>query len=917
MRISLIVHGFPPYELTGVENYTESLATALARAGHAVEVFAPRPAGELPNLALRREVRDGYAVTWMAVGYQPANPEELLNPPGVANRFGDFLDRERPDVVHFQHVVKLGTGLIAEAKRRGIPTVYTAHDYYACCHRYTLLRPDLQRCEQLGDPKACARCDLALAVLNEVEELGDYQMGAFEDQLSEKVSQRVTAILAGETKGTGFTKAEIQPVVRTRTELDEQRSRDFAELDLVLAPTLFLKERLVEGGLEAEKIQHLPYGIETTALEAVAKKSPVKRTTKQKSALRIGYFGGYSKHKGVHVLLEAFGKLQRPAQLSLHGVGSDRVYVESLRATAKEVGAEWCGPYASSELPALLATADLVVVPSLWVENYPIVIREALAAGRPVLTSRVGALPESVRDGVDGLLFEPGDSEQLAALLDRCASEAGLLQSLAKAIEPVHSMEAQVAELEDHYRAVTKAAKPKPSRAIPGSLVGPLARYDELSQLPTRELFVRAMTGLQTLGDALLSKSSPGKLELLTTALARDSKAQDQLRDRRRESDWVRQTLSEKEHELSDLSRKVEWMNEVVDGREQEVETLKRERSWLSDSIRAKKSEADSLAQERDEVARARASLDEQREWLETAVEGKTQEIEELRRKLEWLDGGLETKQQAIDELERKTKWLEEQLEDARARIAELESSQAEGELARTSLTEKCQWLEDSLEATRQELTRTETERDDHRAARQSLEEKEAWLEGVLRDKEAAVASLEALVADRQSAVESQELKLTEQAAQLESQEAQLAEQAVEIQRHEEVEYELRAWVEASREVLDAFVVEEFADGEIPGSVAELATRLLKENWASLLVDVERLLDSEDSEVAPDELSLEINDFLHRLDTEERELQWRRNEMEIVREHAQLWKGRFSLMAGKLHSRVIDWTEDSKGGSPL
>ncbi|MFT7665272.1 MAG: glycosyltransferase involved in cell wall biosynthesis, partial [Planctomycetota bacterium] len=250
MRICLTVHGFPPFERTGVENYTRSLAASLVRAGHVVEVFAPCPPGDLPNLALRREIVDGVGVNWLGMGREPQNPEEMLNPPGIATRFGAFLDRERPDVVHFQHVVKLGTGLIGEACKRKIPTIYTAHDYYAHCHRYTLLRPDLKRCETIGDPKACARCDQALAVLNEIEGLGDYQMGVRPEGLKAAERDRLEAALDGRTVDAGFTIEDQEASQTLRKKLDERRLEDFSKLNLLLAPTLFLRDRLIDGGLE-------------------------------------------------------------------------------------------------------------------------------------------------------------------------------------------------------------------------------------------------------------------------------------------------------------------------------------------------------------------------------------------------------------------------------------------------------------------------------------------------------------------------------------------------------------------------------------------------------------------------------------------------------------------------------------------
>jgi glycosyltransferase involved in cell wall biosynthesis len=77
---------------------------------------------------------------------------------------------------------------------------------------------------------------------------------------------------------------------------------------------------------------------------------------------------------------------------------------------------------------------DVVVVPSIWPETYSIVIREAFACGIPVIASRLGALPEGIRDGENGLLFEPGSTVGLAAILQMLDGDRPRLDALGKGI---------------------------------------------------------------------------------------------------------------------------------------------------------------------------------------------------------------------------------------------------------------------------------------------------------------------------------------------------------------------------------------------------------------------------------------------------------------------------------------------------
>ncbi|HLU39385.1 MAG TPA: glycosyltransferase, partial [Planctomycetota bacterium] len=86
--------------------------------------------------------------------------------------------------------------------------------------------------------------------------------------------------------------------------------------------------------------------------------------------------------------------------------------------------------------PRLLALVDVVVVPSVWDDCAPLVVAEALAARAPVVGSRIGGIPDFVRDGENGLLFAPGDATDLARCLRAFADDPGLLGRLQRGIAP-------------------------------------------------------------------------------------------------------------------------------------------------------------------------------------------------------------------------------------------------------------------------------------------------------------------------------------------------------------------------------------------------------------------------------------------------------------------------------------------------
>ncbi len=690
MRICLVTHGFPPIERTGVENYTAGLARAFARAGHTVEVFAPRRDALMPNCGIRREMRDGVAINWIALNTDPEGPREMLDRPAVAAEFGRFLERERPEIVHFQHVVKLGVGLILEASRRGIPSLYTAHDYYSVCHRYTLLRPDLAHCDVRGDFMACARCDLALSFLNGLgARLGDYQMGALAEQLSAEERGALVGILADEPEPAGFSQQDLDAACDQRRELDASRARAFNALDLILAPTVFLREELVRGGIERNKIAIQPYGIENEDLVAL----PSIRGDPG-AAVRFGYLGGLSKHKGAHVLLEAFARLRSEpeprAELTLYGMGTDAKYEERLRERAAEVGARFGGPYEREHLPRLLADLDVVIVPSIWVENYPLVIREAFSARRPVLASRFGALSESVRDGVDGLLFEPDNPEALAAVMRRVASEPGLLERLAEKIERVKTVEEEASELVARYRQLIDARERTAEVELPSSLQGFVRRFERLRALPTRELFARALSGVERLRAEFAPETGdPDQAELLLGALGESSSAQTLIRDLRRANEWLSDTtehgtrqgeltrsMDEAQLSFREAVERLRAMESALSSTEQSLQDREERLSKVEAQFRttaelglqALRTQARLLSSELWPILKNMAELtaeDVQKLELPSqsastpellaAFRGRIQALEFLRRELVW-------RRDLVEKLDAETRWRREQM---------------------------------------------------------------------------------------------------------------------------------------------------------------------------------------------------------------------------------------------------------------
>ncbi|MDD1721077.1 MAG: glycosyltransferase, partial [Euryarchaeota archaeon] len=175
---------------------------------------------------------------------------------------------------------------------------------------------------------------------------------------------------------------------------------------------------------------------------------PVERSNN--GTLDILYVGRVERHKGVQFLLESMLSFAHErARLHIVGMGSD---VEGFqRAARHDSRIVFHGFVPHGALRQLYGIADVAVVPSIYHETFGLVIPEYYRHGIPVVGSRAGAIPELIREGYNGLLFEPGDVTQLTACLDKIARDPGLLKRLS-----VNARQSSAAfDMSTHVRKLT------------------------------------------------------------------------------------------------------------------------------------------------------------------------------------------------------------------------------------------------------------------------------------------------------------------------------------------------------------------------------------------------------------------------------------------------------------------------------
>lgn len=457
MKIIVTVHQFLPDHSSGTEVIALGIAKELQGRGHEVVVVTgyPDPRRLRDDERFDRYSYDGLRVERFRHSPHPMGDQQVVTELAYENRlfaqaFDRLLGEVEPDVVHFVHLARLSAALVGPCVERGIPTVFTATDFWSVCPYSQLRLAGNEQCPGPGESALnCIRhvagnvTGHPVSLPGIVARTPDWLLGlAVRAAKSSRLPATQPRFLAEATA-----LVARQPYLR----------RELNRIDRVLAPSRLMERKLVEGGIDAGRVSYLPYGI-----DAADEAPPVARGAGR--VLRLGFIGSVAEHKGVDVAVEALRLLPPglPVELSIHGApGSNtayQAYFARIQGLAeRDARVRLCPPFPNGEVRRVLGSIDALVVPSVWAENTPLVVYEAFAAGCPVIGSDVEGISEIVQHEVNGLLFAPGDSSGLAAAIRRLAENRGLLRTLAARTRPPLSVAAHVSRLESIYGELTAA----------------------------------------------------------------------------------------------------------------------------------------------------------------------------------------------------------------------------------------------------------------------------------------------------------------------------------------------------------------------------------------------------------------------------------------------------------------------------
>ena len=150
---------------------------------------------------------------------------------------------------------------------------------------------------------------------------------------------------------------------------------------------------------------------------------------KKNHTINIGFIGTVMPSKGVQTLIQAFNKL-RVKNIKLDIYGPIRYQQSELKQLCNgNSNIIFHGSYKHKNVPQILSTLDIVVVPSIWPEPYGLVVQEALFANKVIIASNIGGIPEQLIDGKNGYLFPAGNSHELATKLRKIIDNLGNIKN--------------------------------------------------------------------------------------------------------------------------------------------------------------------------------------------------------------------------------------------------------------------------------------------------------------------------------------------------------------------------------------------------------------------------------------------------------------------------------------------------------
>ena len=421
MKYLLTAHQFFPDHASGTEVLTLSVARELRRRGHEVRILTgfPTPAEAQTGSRTDTYEYDGFRV------YRSKSPTSAQGGASLVRmRYDDaevgayaraILQDYQPDLVHVFHLDRLGGQVIDTAKSLDLPIFMTPTDFWMVCPTAQLSLPGGAMCS--GPQRQASNCVKHLLSL----------------QSKGKLDPILNRIPALPWSGLVRIARAVNKEVAATVERPEWIRARINQLDGILVPNKMMRKVLLQNGITPALLHMSRFGIEADTVQDGPPKA--YRTKAAQVPLRVGFIGTLAPHKGCDVLLKAAKDLPSD-EVEVHIYGNPAQFPEYMselrQLAANQSNVTFHDPFPNAQIAQIFAQLDVLIVPSVWFENTPLVVYSAQQALCPVIVSDLPGLTEVIEHDQNGLSFPPAQSKALAAQLLRLIKEPTLLEVLSR-----------------------------------------------------------------------------------------------------------------------------------------------------------------------------------------------------------------------------------------------------------------------------------------------------------------------------------------------------------------------------------------------------------------------------------------------------------------------------------------------------
>ncbi|GAB5464616.1 MAG: hypothetical protein Kapaf2KO_00520 [Candidatus Kapaibacteriales bacterium] len=386
----------------GGTRFPKAIAEKLAADGFEIGVFYANPDNGKSNNPELQEKHHGnvklYSVTGRAVPMLTlANPEMEVEDEGVVSLFERVIEEFNPDIVHFHNFVGLSFAIAEVAKRKGLPSFYTPHNYH-------LIDPMLYMIDQ------------SLKRWNDTD-LKNHLPQGYKDQ-------------------------EYRFDNRIRNARELLRSKIGRTIAVSTTQARILKDFAGDNGRISVVNQ----------VSDIVSLSPVEKRINKEGKLRVSYVGSVIPQKGVHLLSVAL-ELFKPGEIEVNIYGDGETqYQNFIKQIANSHNITFHGRYSNSEFSEICNKTDVMVMPSLWQDCAPLVISETLSYGVPCIVPDIGGFSDFIEDGFNGLIFKANSAHSLANAIKRLEKDRSELENITNNCFLPYGFDYYITHIENLYQ---------------------------------------------------------------------------------------------------------------------------------------------------------------------------------------------------------------------------------------------------------------------------------------------------------------------------------------------------------------------------------------------------------------------------------------------------------------------------------